>query len=282
MVAMTTARFLFVTGLIFVGAALVPAALGGCGESTTSASVPSASTDGGDAEVSSPPAKAPRFCATGSHDFCADFDGDDPNEGWDQVDPSIDVIETAESDRSPPNALFIHGPGGTKGWGGWLLANLQQTATTIQFGFDVRVDPTTVLDDVNGVTLMSVGAQDPRSSSTHINIASFRLEKSNARLALNSIDPDAGSSGQKEVDLTRPFPLGTWVHLELTLTTGNDGAIAVTLLLDGAAAAEGTLTPGSFTSGDMNFSVGASYRGGPDGPAKEFAGLFDNVTIDLE
>ena len=180
--------------------------------------------------------------------------------------------------------LFIHGPGGKTGGfeGGWLLAKLQEPTKNIRYTADVRIDEGTELDDENGVTVMSVGALDPNSDTTHIVIAALRLGKTKNVLYLTDIGSDAGQGGMQPTTLTRPFPIDAWIHVELTLETRNDGTIAVSVLLDGAHAGGGTLSAGSLTVGDMNFSLGGSRRGDVDTPAGPFSGRFDNVTIDLD
>jgi hypothetical protein len=144
---MRTAQFLLGTAAMLSAMGVVlPATLGGCGESTSNADAIDASPEGGEAKADGSGARADaataeRFCDKATHSFCADFDGEDPNAGWDQVDPSIDEVETADSDQSPPHALFIHGPGGTTGWGASLLVTIKKTVSSIHYACDVRIDP---------------------------------------------------------------------------------------------------------------------------------------------
>jgi hypothetical protein len=265
---------------------LVPslALVAACGGSTDSApavndvppSAPAKAAETNDGRRAAP-SSPPTWCTTaGAHDLCADFDGENPFEPFDDVSRGNDrnqkdLDELMSSERSSPNALRVRGNDITTEaqsesnwvWSGTLLSKKLPTTTSTKatIAFDLYVAKA---KEHTGVLWMS--------GYTGANDTAFRV----------SLDVAADgtwlSTSGGTLENLPPVPQNQWVRVEISLDdNGGSGGIAA-LAFDGENAGTVPFEGSLAASAETTLYLGVS-RSAPS-PAYDLR--YDNVIVDLK
>jgi hypothetical protein len=228
----------------------------------------------------SPPAQSTEstWCTTaGQHDFCSDFDGENPFANWTDVlrgndRKQKDVDELFASDRSSPNALRISGGDiTTEGrsdssfyvWSGTFLSKKlpATTSTTATLSFDLYV----------AKAKWHTGVVELRGRTAADGIA-FGLDL--------SIGEEATwlSAAVGTIPKLPPIARDQWVRVEITIDdNGGQGGVAQ-LAFDGVNAGSATFEGSLASSAETTLYLGVSRSA----PSEAYDVRYDNVIVDLK
>lgn len=222
----------------------------------------------------SQPSRATWCDSAGTHDFCADFDGEDPLEEWDHATRGNDrnqkdVDAITSSERSAPNALRITGGQITEEgksssasylWSGMFLVKKLPTTTSSKatLAFDVYV------------------------SSKFANVVQLAGRTSTDDIAFNvtlDIGDDATwlASALGEIPKQPPIAKNRWVRVEISIDdNGGTGGVAA-LAFDGENAGTTTFEGSLAASAETTLYLGVSRSA----PSEAYEVRYDNVVVDL-
>lgn len=234
-----------------------------------------------DAGVGVDPSMGPAtWCdRNGAHDFCADFDTDDPLHGFDDITlgddkAHVDLHELVASDRSAPFALHESGatlptpatgqnPAGPFAGTSFSKSFGQTKSTKATVAFDLRVDANeeslTFLVELEGRTADEVKI---------VFNASLGLTPSSSMLSAVSVGQVASFA---------PIAMGRWVHVTIALDDHGTGKGTATLSYDGVAVGSTQLDGRLADAAGTRFFLGVMRTA----PAGAYDVSFDNVTVDL-
>lgn len=220
----------------------------------------------------------PTWCdGIGSHDFCADFDAEDPLAAWDDAlrgtdRKQKDHDELAPSQRSAPNALRLTGNKITTEaasetafypWSGMFLTKKLPvtTSTKATVSFDLFAES----------VKWSTGVVEFRGR-TSTNAIAFGVSL--------SVGEDASylAAALGTIPKLPPIAKNRWVRVEIAIDdNGGTGGIAA-LAFDGVNAGTATFEGSLASSAETTLYLGVSRSA----PAEAYDVRYDNVVVDLQ
>lgn len=234
-----------------------------------------------------------RWCADHSAAlFCADFDGAELFEGWDEA--IADDARAVASERSAPNALLVVeapvAPGGVP-----PVTELVETAdldgrSVVTASFDLRVDEIGTDDDqaAMGVARVAMVRRTTASTLYHFQTTLW-VGRASTRMSMTVACGFSGSEPPPPcVDHDPPsddqqigigdVPRGRWVHVDIELEI-DAGESRMSVFYDGVLAAETTTVaadPATVDGVELAMgSVTAQYA-----HSGSLQAAFDNVTLE--
>ncbi len=216
---------------------------------------------------------APKFCASSTHTFCADFDEGNLQTGWTQllVDPGSSGAFAVDASISPPASFAAMAHVGDAGAASGVVLIKQfpaSTLTSISAGFDVRIEACAPQTQPS----LLYWAQTDSAGYSH----GIYFDSTTNDVTFQTFYPVDGSS-QYQTHLVGHVTPGVWLNVQYTFTlSATDSQVSVQI--------QPTLggTPVSYTGGagpavQKNLVVDLGLYE----PSAPCAAVFDNVFVDV-
>lgn len=228
-----------------------------------------------------------RWCTKqGTHALCADFDGQDVEEGWNvEVVEDGSSFEATASDRSAPSALGVthaHSTSSDPRMSMVSFARLVEfqgtVPSSIRVALDLKVDALGSQSESAARIPVALLLKSAGNSTALVAGTQFEFTKSASRTVSFELDPGSNIPNVA-FESADAFPIGRWVHVEVGLGISEES------LTSTASFDQTVIEPVSLGHSDSVQDLEAvllrlgSLASNDEDP---FVVHFDNVVLDLE